>query len=514
MRNPELSIASPVAQQESAVQSRPRIRARTLLSGLLCLGFAFRIATALLYPNVHYPDEFFQTLEPAHGLAFGPSVVTWEFHVGLRSMVFPGVLAGIMRATAWLAPGSTGYLIAIQSALCLLSLTTIFVAYKVGQRAFGDAAGFLCGAICALWYHLIYFAPRALSEVVAAHLLLPGIYFATGDARHGTRKRFFAAGILCALAFMMRVQLAPAVGVLMLYSCRKDWRGKWMPMLAGMVPPIVLFGAVDWITWTYPFQSTYLNFAINLLQHRAAQFGTEPFNFYVRKLTNFFGPMLLFSVVGAVVVRRARLLGYIVLAIVIPHSMLAHKELRFIYPAMPLLLILTGLGIWECAGWLRENTKWKSQWASATTLLLIAGLTASAINAPKLSWHNRTGTLRAMQHLSHTQDACGVALFGVDWGDSGGYGYLHRDIPIFQTTIENPYTPISASAQQTISRWTSFNAMAPAFNYAIGQEPLPISRREYKPIQCWNETCLYKRPGNCATVPGYSTSELLGLMGK
>ncbi len=448
-------------------------------------------------------------------------------------MVLPEILAGMMRATSWLAQGSTAYLVAIRLFLCLLSLTTIYTAFKTGERLFDRRVGLLCGGLCAFWYELIYFSPRALAEVVAAHIFIVAIYlvvFAVDalpsitDSRSwpslGSRlantslSRYFLAGLLASTALMLRLQLAPAVGVLVLYSCGKDWRDKWLPMIAGAIPPVLVFGAVDWITWSYPFQSIFLNFDINLLQHKAAQFGTEPFGFYARRWLTYLGPMVLFSAIGAITVKRARVLGYLALAVVVPHSMLAHKEPRYIYPALPLMLILAGLGIWQSARWLSQKTRWKSQWQPAILLLVLAGGITSAFDVPKMHWNNRTGVYRAMQQLSHTPDACGVALYGVDWSNSGGYTYLHRNVPIFVTSVEFPYAPISPSAANTIGNWMNFDAMSPSFNYVVAETPLPASLHGYSPIRCWQEACLYKRPGTCSPTPGYSTSELLRLMNK
>ncbi len=310
---------------------------------------------------------------------------------------------------------------------------------------------------------------------------------------------------------MLRNQLAPAFLLLMFYACRKHWRNRWLPMIAGVLPSVALFGIVDWITWSYPFQSVYTIFHSNLVQHKAAQFGVEPFNFYVRKWLTFLGPMVLFSVIGAVTVRRAKILAYLVLAIVIPHSFIAHKEVRYIYPALPLMLILAGFGIWQCALWLRD-TRSKPIWASVTVMLLIAAGTTTAFNLSKMGWRHDEGSLRSMQLLSHTSDACGVALYGLDWSESGGYAYLHRDIPIFQTTLEYPYKPISPAAEKNIQHWMNFNEMSPAFNYVIASQPLTYG--DYRTLQCWSGVCLYKRPGGCAKIPDYSISELLRSMNR
>ena len=69
---------------------------------LLTAALGVRVAMALLLPYVIHADENFQTLEPAHRLAYGYGIITWEWRMGIRSWVFPAFLAGVMRATAWM----------------------------------------------------------------------------------------------------------------------------------------------------------------------------------------------------------------------------------------------------------------------------------------------------------------------------------------------------------------------------------------------------------------------------
>ena len=60
---------------------------------------ALRIGLAVCSPNIFFPDEIFQTLEPAHRLVYGYGVISWEWRLGMRSWVLPTFLAGVMRAT-------------------------------------------------------------------------------------------------------------------------------------------------------------------------------------------------------------------------------------------------------------------------------------------------------------------------------------------------------------------------------------------------------------------------------
>jgi hypothetical protein len=52
-------------------------------------------------------------------------------------------------------------------------------------------------------------------------------------------------------------------------------------------------------------------------------------------------PLLFFYVIAA---RRHWILALLALVIILSHSFLGHKEYRFIFPALPLIIILAGLG--------------------------------------------------------------------------------------------------------------------------------------------------------------------------
>jgi len=101
-----------------------------LLLVILLVGLLIRVTVHLQVPSLVHPDEVFQTQEPAHRLAYGYGVISWEWRQGVRSWVLPAFLACLMRATDWMGTGSTGYLSAITIVLSLLSLTTIWFGFS------------------------------------------------------------------------------------------------------------------------------------------------------------------------------------------------------------------------------------------------------------------------------------------------------------------------------------------------------------------------------------------------
>ena len=91
---------------EQAAESISRSETITL-AAIVLAAFSLRMAADIFLPNIHHPDEVFQYLEQGHRLAFGYGVVPWEYREGVRSWLLPGLLGGLMKATAWLGGGVT-----------------------------------------------------------------------------------------------------------------------------------------------------------------------------------------------------------------------------------------------------------------------------------------------------------------------------------------------------------------------------------------------------------------------
>src|SRR5664279_3379453 len=81
-----------------------------LLALLLILGLAARTWIAIFFPGFDHPDENYQATEQAHRLLFGYGVVPWEFRIGARSWLLPGLVAGVLDPLAHIWPKPDEYL--------------------------------------------------------------------------------------------------------------------------------------------------------------------------------------------------------------------------------------------------------------------------------------------------------------------------------------------------------------------------------------------------------------------
>jgi GPI mannosyltransferase 3 len=345
-----MSVRHGLARRWSAAES-----VLPVLLSLLALAFALRWGLALSLPNIHRPDEIFQTLEPAYRLWSGAGVVTWEWREGIRSMLFPGFLAGLMALSGEPGSGAARFLPLIAAAMSVVSLSAVAVGVLLGWRHSGAKGAVLCGLLPALWPDLVYLGPKTLTEVQAGNILILAAGIAVLVPISGTTRlaiRLFAIGALLGLAFALRFHLAPAVLLVAAWVCRLDLKHRWPAVILGGALPVALMGVVDLLTWGSPFQSVWRNFQINLLEGVSGEFGVQPPYWYGLKALTDWGaavvPLAVFFLLG---VRHAPLLAATAAVVVLSHSAIGHKEISFIHAALPPALIVAGLGTAEALRW-------------------------------------------------------------------------------------------------------------------------------------------------------------------
>jgi hypothetical protein len=406
------------------------------LPAILLLGFALRIGACLTQPHVLFFDETIQYFEQGHRLAFGSGIVPWEFDDGIRSWLLPGLIALAMQATAWFSDNPMVYVDLVRTVCVALSMVVVLIGFRAGERDNGRMGAIVTGGFCAIWFDLIYFAPAVMTEVLAAHCAIAALFL--GEGRR-TRRRRFWVGALFGAAICLRYQYAPALILAAMWQYRcKPRHSQWL--FLGVTSVLLPFsGVLDAITWGGAFQSIWLNFVRNSLQGMASAIGTQEPAYYFEYLTIALSPlplMLGLAVMGAI---RFPALGIAALATLVTHSLVPHKEVRFIYLTLAAAPILIGLG----ASYLirLSATRYGPR---AVTVGVPMFLCLSAI----LSCYLATGPLgprwsfqRGMVHVflaAHREpDMCGLQVRDMPPWESGGYTYLNRDIPL----MFDPYVP-------------------------------------------------------------------------
>jgi hypothetical protein len=468
---------------------------RALLA-ILAAAFALRVLLALLLPNIHHSDEVFQYLEQGHRLAFGYGVVPWEYRDGTRSWLLPGFLGGLMWLTAALGGGAAAYLAVIAAVLSAISLSIVAVAWLWARRLAGPVAALYAAAITATWFELVYFGAKPLTEALAASALFAGAFLLSPAARPH-RSALVAAGVLLGLAGALRVHLAPAILVIALAGCFRRPGKDWLACGIGGLLVAAASGVLDWATWGYPFASYWANVEVNLLHDKASQYGISVWYayiaLYVVTWSGFLVPLVLLALAGA---RRAPMLLVVPLVIVASHSAIAHKEYRFVLPALPFVLLAAAIGTADfIAAVKRAGTSFDERRLLAAALLVWTATSAVLMFGDRFRTHltRSAAEIKALASLRMSAPPCGLGLISVPWYYGGGYTYLHRNIPIYP--IRSRDDPSGTSD---------------AFDVAIAEKDAPLPPLGYRLERCYSGTvCVFRRSGTCVDRPDRMVNEVL-----
>jgi phosphatidylinositol glycan class B len=445
--------------------------------------------------GVFWPDEIHQSLEQAHRAVFGYGLVPWEFRDGARSWFFPGTVAALWEAAS---------LFGVEASLTLVMLARLFMvacsvvaivfATKLAAEARGMRAGAAVAVILATLPPAVVFSYRGMSETASAPLIALGAWLLSKRSPRAAQLAGLAFGTACLCRYQNGLFVLVFVATLLL---QRRWREVASFCAAGA--GVALFGGLlDWATWGRPFHSflTYVEF--NLLQDGASTFGVEPFTYYAATLWTSVGPLLLVLIacfcVGAL---YEPVLGGAVLAYVLAHSVLPHKEFRFLVPCLPLFATVMGIGI-DAVLRRVKVPRLALGLSVASALALTASFCFSLLHLDFAHMGQYAGTERASASIwRHEQeptllladtgqraDLCGVTVLGSRAAFTGAYTYLHRDVPLI---YEN----------QLCSTAPSNYIIAPV---ARASAVLPKS---YQLAEARGDWALYRRDGTCQLSQAY-----------
>ncbi|GHS93423.1 hypothetical protein FACS1894139_05440 [Planctomycetales bacterium] len=341
-----------------------RFVARWSLIAAIILG-----GTACLSLGWYFPDEYWQTIEFANCKLGGTPVeaMPWEFPAQMRPWLQPALYFAIAKtagAVGFTDPFNLTLFFRLSSALCgWLAVTALmFGAYRlypaVSPR---KAAVYLLTLTAFLPYTLVRTSSEATSS---AFSMLGFALLILGDAKRGDSleqsagggafpgRLLFAVGLLWGAAFEFRYQAALFIAgfVFWLFFIRiKTARLPAVAALFGGIFTVVALGVLlD--TWGYgaPVFAPWNYFTQNILHGKAAEFGVSPWYGYATLLLKphlkYGVPLLLFLAIGAIIgsIRYPRQpLAWGLWLLVIAHSAVGHKELRFLTNALLPAILLT-----------------------------------------------------------------------------------------------------------------------------------------------------------------------------
>ncbi|MCX8502018.1 MAG: hypothetical protein ORO03_10045 [Alphaproteobacteria bacterium] len=501
------------------------------LTAILILCYAVRLTVAYFFYNSLSLDEIFQTYEPAYYLAFGQGILPWEFVLGIRSWLLPGILGGLIKIVADPTALPQTILLWEQGFLILLSLIPVVTAYFWGLRLavlttlpprwLALALAVMVGVLS----ENIFLSSHASTEVVAAWLMFPAVYFAAPErlawglalgwrapaaVTRAQTRALMACGLFIGLTLVMRFHLAPSLAVIAIVAAQGlvVWRWRWLMVGAGL--PILGAGLLDWLSLGTPWQSIWLNLWVNQIDQVSRSFGVEPFwEILLYPLGNWgwFAPFALyFAWRGG---RRVPLAALTIAAVVLSHGLIAHKEPRFIIPILPLLSFIVALGMIDfrmaAPSWLRLP-RLETARGLAVVLVLWLGLSLSLTvwSGLRNSWYRGSVMAEMFRTISAmVPRPCGLALLNISFlttpAQSGLsptielYEYfetskLLRDHAPFDVVLSSGYQPELIAAGDRQYR---------CFHDSTAHDHLLNDFKISPPICIWTRASTLGAPGHC-----------------
>ncbi|MBK6691278.1 MAG: glycosyltransferase family 39 protein [Myxococcales bacterium] len=429
---------------------------------VLALALAPRLWAAFADQGLFWPDEFFQSLEQAHRFAFGYGIVPWEFAEGARSWLFPGLIGLLWKFLSALGVKSAVTLVvAAKLAMVAASVVTAELAMRLALRMAGPRAAILAGTWVALFPATVLFGSKCMTETVSAPLLLAGALLShrsASDRDAVSWRRLATAGALAGVAVFFRYQNGlVVVGLAGVLFAERRFRDAGA-FAAGAAIAGLAGGMLDYVTWGRPFYS-FVQYARFHAETGGASWGALPFGYYWQTTWRSGGVVMLVVLAGLTLAWRSwgryvALVGVYFLV----HSAVPHKEYRYLLPPVPLALTVAAAGLSMalpvCAAWV--TGRWPSlarrpvaaALAVALVVLSVAGfgeraafmtfgdlghedgLAAGLAFDNDSPWHAAEGINRLLWAAGAADDTCGVVLKDIPWSSTGGFAYLHRDVPL------------------------------------------------------------------------------------
>lgn len=323
---------------------------KDLFTPIVIVALVVYITTAFNSLGFYHADEQYQIIEFA-GLKLGthePNELAWEFKSQIRPSLQPVICFAFFKVLTIVKindPYIQVFLIRLLSALLSITIITFFIQ---------NTKDFIVSRSIKTAYYLLsfflWFTPlisvRFSSETWSGLIFMLALIVFLENSENKLKP--FKIGILLGLSFLFRFQIAFAIigfGLWLIFVNRSTLKylikiiaSFSFLVFLGFLLDSWFYGEVVFTPWNY--------FYTNIIEGAASNFGTAPWYFYYTKIlrlpTYFIGLPIILSFLILIIKKPKHYILWIVLPFLIGHSLIAHKEERFLFPMiylLPLMLI-------------------------------------------------------------------------------------------------------------------------------------------------------------------------------
>ncbi|GAB3885047.1 glycosyltransferase family protein [Spirosoma agri] len=333
------------------------------LRWLLLISLVIQLVFCITQVGFLHPDQHFQLIEFSSWQLGEPSGATgvWELKSHIRPTVQVYFFSGFIQICRFFhlydAYAQLVVLRLIFGVLGFVVFNAIGIHYFKSDRRLLVLVLLLINLSWSLPYVRTLFSSEIASSIV---------FFGAVLLYELKKEKFLyvvLVGFLFSLAFYCRFQIAFSImgfGVWMLLIERKYAR--LLPLAIGFAVGIGINLVLDYNFYHQLVITPYDYYRVNIVEGKAAEFGTSSFIWYILMLTLVVGapPFSLFlfyySLKGAIKEYRQPIV-FAVVFFVLGHCLVAHKEERFLFPIVLVMPIIAGWGLASFIGYYEQATK-------------------------------------------------------------------------------------------------------------------------------------------------------------
>ncbi|XP_012265530.2 GPI mannosyltransferase 3 [Athalia rosae] len=314
---------------------------------ILLILVIWRTISVFVIQTAHVPDEYWQSIEVAHRLAFGYGYLTWEWQDGIRSYIYPFLISLLYRLLGFL---NFDHVVLITTLPCILqALLSAYADYRFYIWTRNKWALF---NFCTNWYWY-YCAPRTMLNTLETSLTTIALsIFPWRDSNSKSIHYLWIVAFLCAMRPTAVIVWSP----LCLFHIVTTPENQFFLLIKYLgigVAILVISTLVDSICYGKLIISQLEFLRANVFNQMGSFYGTYHLSWYLTQGM----PVLLglhcipflftaWQVLKQPVKfhRQAVMLATITWTVAV-YSTIAHKEFRFILPLLPLFTCLSTTGI-------------------------------------------------------------------------------------------------------------------------------------------------------------------------
>jgi hypothetical protein len=342
--------------------------------------FIIDIFFALITPGHLHPDEHFQIIEfMNYKLGGTPSdALPWEFHAQIRPWLQPACLwvtAKIFIAVTKITnPFTLDTIFRVESVVIAFG-AQLLLALSLKKIIPDELKRKLCLPFVWLFFLIPILNARPSAENWSASMLIAAIAVfilscntaeaftqTTNNLKIWKNKLTFSVsglivvGLLLGLAFQLRYTSAFFILGFAVWGLLKAKNPRsFVCALTLSFTAVILLGLlVDYWGYDHWIFTPWRYFAFNILQHAANTYGVQPWYYYGNFLVaGFPAPIaifLLLFIAYSIIRFPGHLLTWCIVPYLLTLCIVAHKELRFLFPILTLLSLLGFLSLCDVLG--------------------------------------------------------------------------------------------------------------------------------------------------------------------